>query len=527
MIQALAKAQRSKLDFPALFAYQYLISEKEQDLPGLDVLQFNRRFIYVGRKLHRAELRDASGRLFGYVLGIAVDDDGLLKGVRTLNSIDASDPRVFDRFHSYLNEVAGRYVCIVTAGTEERVYTDPIAMIGCVINHQAGLVGSSLNLVLDREPELNPLFDHEAVANRGGRYTLFHTYDKHVRRMNGSNYLDLANYTDFRFWPRVDGFERPVSEYPAIYDEIIHRARHSTQEVIRNFSTALPVSGGSDSRLIVGFAGDQMQEVDQCFTHITNYSTRYDNAVAKLITQHVGVEHETHSWRAPPPPPRSRFQRRQQLRSFQTAVGAPVGFPDELAKNVQQLIGDDKVVVRGHVTDLLRALFVPPGSHLNWKSVSWMIKRILPVPMSEFTEDVSETFRPDLLAWLRTLPPAAMESPVDFIFFEVNQNATQGFLFNGFHRNFYMSPYNSRRLIELSLAINVDYRRSGAAVQDLLYRMDPDLCAVPFYKEAGADLAAIDKETNWQDISRARMAHTAERFQNGYAGAAASVAGRV
>ena len=41
------------------------------------------------------------------------------------------------------------------------------------------------------------------------------------------------------------------------------------------------------------------------------------------------------------------FEARQQLRAFHTAVGAPLAFPDELAKNVQQLIHDE--IGRAHV----------------------------------------------------------------------------------------------------------------------------------------------------------------------------------
>ena len=517
MINAVSMAERSKLDFASLFAYQYLISTKQRNLPGMDLLQLGGRAIYVGPKLHRAELRDKHGVLFGFVLGIAVAPDGLLKDTVSLSDIDVTDAKVFDRFHAYLNDVGGRYVFIVQAKGEQRVYTDPVAMIGCVINHEAGLVGSSLNLVLDREVELNPLFDHEAVTQRGGKYTLFHTRDAHVRRLNGSFYLDLVSYTDYRFWPRIDTFERPVHEYSDIYDEIIKHARHAIGEITKHFSTAMPFSGGSDSRLIAGLAGEHIQNVDQCFTHITNYSTRYDNAVSKLIADHLGVAHETHSWRMPHPPARTRFEARQQLRAFHAAVGAPLAFPDELAKNVQQLIHDDCVVLRGHITDLLRAVYVFTGKRTRWKVLDWQIQRLFPVSFSEYDYEVYRKMRPDFVAWRRTLPTAAMESPLDFMFLEVYYNSTVGALFNGFHRQFYMSPFNSRRLIELCLAINVDYRRSIAPVHDILYRIDPDLCAIPFYKEAGADLSVLEPDQDWSAISQERMEQVRHRYHTNYA----------
>jgi hypothetical protein len=207
---------------------------------------------------------------------------------------------------------------------------------------------------------------------------------------------------------------------------------------------------------------------------------------------------------------------RQQLRAFQTAVGAPLAFPDELSRNVHQMIGNDHVVLRGHLTDLLRAVYVFTGNRARWKVLDWQIQRLFPVPRAEFGEHVFRALRPDFAAWRRTLPPAAMESPLDFMFLEVYYNSTVGSLFNGFHRQFYMSPFNSRRLIELSLAINVDYRRTTAPVQDILYRIDPDLCAIPFYKEAGADLSALDPQGDWRAITRLRMASVAQRHDSDY-----------
>lgn len=64
--------------------------------------------------------------------------------------------------------------------------------------------------------------------------------------------------------------------------------------------------------------------------------------------------------------------------------------------------------------------------------------------------------------------------------------------FPGLHRHFYMSPFNSRRMIELSLSIDVDYRIGARPVDDLLCRMNPALLAVPFDNEFGADLGDID-----------------------------------
>lgn len=517
MVIAVKQAEAANLDFASIFAYQYVVGPRGKSIAGMDQLEIADVTVNVGRKLHRAVLLDGQGRLFGHILGIAVAPNGLINGEVSVDTLNLDDPAVFDRLAEYLNDVAGRYVLICAAGQEKRLYTDPVAMIGCCVNAKDRLAGSSLGLVLERDVIPHPKYDHEAVRSRGAKYAFFHTYDAHVTRLNGSFYLDLANFADYRFWPREEHFERPQSEYGAIYDEIIAASRHNMKEIIAHFPTSLPISGGSDSRLLVAFAGESLKDVTQCYTHITNYSTRYDNAVATLIAQQQNVAHETHSWRAPAPPPRSRVAYRKDYRSFMTAAGAPVGLPDELRRNVHQFLGKDHVVLRGHLTDLLRAVFVFTTKRQRWKDLDWQMQRLFPVPMAEFTPDVFERFRPDFVAWHRTLPAAAREHPVDFMFIEMYYNATVGFTFNGFHEQFYMSPFNSRRLIELSLAINVDYRRTIGPVDDIIYRIDRGLCEIPYYKEAGADLAALAPEAPWKEISKARMAAVRARYDNNYA----------
>ncbi|WP_293447006.1 hypothetical protein [Planktotalea sp.] len=114
-------------------------------------------------------------------------------------------------------------------------------------------VGSSLNPVLARELVNNPETDDEAILQRGGKYTLFHTQDAHAKRLK--------------------------------------------------------------------------------------------------------VPHEVHSWRDPKPPERSRLEYCADLRNFQAALGAKAPMPDELFKNVHQLLEEDQVVLCGHLTDFLRAVY--------------------------------------------------------------------------------------------------------------------------------------------------------------------------
>lgn len=125
--------------------------------------------------------------------------------------------------------------------------------------------------------------------------------------------------------------------------------------------------------------------------------------------------------------------------------------PDEIEKNVHQFLTLDNVVLHGHLTDLLRAVYVFTGKRSRWKDLDWQMLRLFPVPTQEFNQDVYERFLPDFVSWRKTLPKAAMDLPLDFMFIEVYYNSSVGFTFNGLHKQFYTSPYNSRRLSRSAL----------------------------------------------------------------------------
>jgi hypothetical protein len=94
MTNAHRMCDHASLDVEDVFAYQYLVAPGRAALDGFDALPFGKFSVYSGRKLHKARVFDAKQRFFGYVLGIAVDREGLITGDRQLNDIDLDDPQV-------------------------------------------------------------------------------------------------------------------------------------------------------------------------------------------------------------------------------------------------------------------------------------------------------------------------------------------------------------------------------------------------------------------------------------------------
>lgn len=489
MIEALRQCLDQDLDFATLFRFQYIVSRTKCDAPGMTHRAIGRHHLYTGQSVHISNLLDRKGQPVGVVIGIAVDRTGLIEGNWTIPDIDADLPDFFDRFEDYIVDVAGRYTFVLSVEDEERIYCDPVGMNGLVYHRDGARVASSLLLCLDREVDEHPLYDHASMERKGGRYSLLHTRDAEVRRVNPNFYLDLANFHETRFWPRDEVFHHDPSDQSQVVDQIIATTRHIIGAIADRFTCAMPVSGGRDSRLLVAMAGDQAAKIEQIYTHITNFSTRKDAAVAALVTQELGLPHEIHS--------RRTFAKQQtpeglagMLREFRVSAGTKAILPNELQTGVFNALAEGAVVLRGHQTDLLRAVFLATTDKKRWKKFFWQVRKLGIITAKDFDAAQFARFLPDYEAWLKTLPRNALTKQIDFMFLELYYSSTLGVSFPALSRNFYMSPFNSRRLITLALGFDDDYRVSEGPVKDVLDRINPNLNAIP-YSYLFADLKTL------------------------------------
>ncbi|MCI5109106.1 MAG: asparagine synthase-related protein [Marivita sp.] len=494
--------------FQNRFRYQYVISRADEALDGFTARRLGRLNLYCGQDLPLRDLRDAAGKTVGYVLGIAV-------GTKAEHGTDAlklpfksSSTRFWNQFESLLDDAAGRYAFVVQARGQSRLYTDPVGMIGAVYNPEDGYVASSTLLALKRTLRPHPKYDFDVIRNRAGKLTLFHTADEGVHRLNPNMYLDLDTLEPTRFWPRDVRFTPEPSDPTAVYDEIIRTARANIGAIVQDYPCSLPVSGGMDSRLILGFAGDHLGKIGQVYTHINNYATRRDAAIAAELCRVCDVEHEVHDRRDFGI---ARRDVRLNQHAFELTYGAPAAAPKEYQNGVFQGVTEGNVILRGHQTDLLRAVYVFRPKN-EWRDPDWQIERLLVVPRADFTKEVADRFRDDFLAWQATLPEAAMEKAADFMFLEVYSNSSIGTLFPAIWRNFYISPYNSRRLITLSLLFSETSRRASQPVFELIEMMNSDLSQVPFDFEAPASLENIEDWRKGASSTRNRRDQTVERL---------------
>ncbi|QOL79383.1 adenine nucleotide alpha hydrolase family protein [Pseudooceanicola spongiae] len=488
MTNAALKACRDRnLDFNKLFRWQYLIGKSiEEELP-MARHRVGDWDVAVGAQLPVTLLKDRAGVVLGLVLGIAVSPSGFVGGMEEdwqfqVAELDSEAADFFDIFEIWLKPLAGRYTILLNVQGQSRLYCDPVGMNGVVYDRQSRRIASSTLLCLNRPMEPNGLFDHDMVAGGKGKFSLFHTQDAQVRRCNPNCYIDLATFEEHRFWPKEETFTSRDSDLMAVYSELAANTKHVVGAVNARYTTALPLSGGQDSRLLAAMAGDEIHAFDQFFTHIHNYASRIDTAIAGEIARSLQLKHSVFDKRSVKV---DAAQVEHSQMEFEVAAGVVAPQNREIAAGLDQGLTDGGVVMRGHQTDLLRAVFIDKLGKQGREDFRWQIKRLLIVPPRDFNGTVYRKYLPLYQDWYESLPDTARHKSVDFMFLEIYYSSTLGLTFPALHRSFFMSPFNSRRNIELSLSIDDSYRRAGHAVNDILLLNNPALHALPFDYEFG------------------------------------------
>ncbi len=500
-----------------VFRFQYVLCELSQKADYLPQrFEFSGRQILAGKDTNIVKLFDAEGAPIGYMLGIAVGPDGLFKKTYPF-AFTKDDPEFWRKFEEILIDCAGRYTFFIDTGTEARLYCDPVGMNGVVYETQAHRIASSPLLAIDRPVIPNKLYDTELLAGHKVRYTLHHTCDEHVKRLNPNCFIDLKTFETQRFWPRDEDFALGERPHAQVYDQIIEGLAFNIDEITEGHPCVMPISGGRDSRILAAVGKKSLHKLHMFYTHVKNYASEVDAHVGAGVAHALKVPHLILGGRFEDRS--SRWERKFLAQAYKISHASEAAPPKEYETGILKSIPSDKVILRGHQTDLLRAVFVFK-SKSRWRRHGWQLERMQIVPRDDFHRGISEHFKEEFFKWQRSLPENAMEKAADFMFLEVYYNSSIGASFPGLWQHFYMSPFNSRRLISLSLSFEEAERRKGNPVNDIIQRCAPECARVPYYGEGGEHFPENLDPKKFAPLSGPRYEATAERLRNLYKTAA-------
>ncbi|MDP2080078.1 MAG: hypothetical protein U0934_16465 [Pseudotabrizicola sp.] len=453
-------------------------------------------------------LIDKSGAVFGVVLGIAVDHDGATAEEALSHLVSkATSSTAQDIVETYLAKLAGRYAIFAKLGRGRFFYCDPVGMIGAVYAPETRRIASTPTLCLDRPYQDHPLYDAAMIAQGQGMYGFDHTRDAHVQRLNANHRMDLTNFVSARFWPRgTDSFDHGEENYGAAFDEIIAAEQRIIARITTLGPTVVPLSGGNDSRMVLGLTdAETRKKLTLCYTHINNYSGRRDAQLAEKLASSLGVSHNKHDRRTKKA---DLTAAQSAAKSFAIASGGLGGAPSEIANGLYQSLPENSIILRGHQCNILRGQYVRFADPERWTDPYWHIRWMRLQTSESFGRGARKKFVPDFDRFYADFPENARARSADFFFFEALVPAALGTVFPGLSHAFYMSPFNSRRLVQLVMGFETSYRMTNQSTTDLLMRAEPGLAALPLLDDLSADMsedpANFAARTQRLDDARAR-----------------------
>jgi hypothetical protein len=484
-VQAVTECQAKGISFEEAFRYQYVISKETLDLPGFKTTVVDGHVIQTGKDLKTCPLTDKSGLVIGCFLGIAADHDGRLINGEPVDALDAKNPDFWKSFVVWLRHVAGRYAVVVTALGETRYYCDAVGMIGACHSAETGRIAASTLLCIDREIRFNPIFDRKEIEKGKATDGLLMTEDEDVKRLNPSFFVRLSDHSQERFWPLSELFEAEEDQYLGIYSEMIDAESKIIAALTDAYPTALAMSGGNDSRILLALSKEARANYRLLYTYVNNYSGRRDAHSAKLVSEAMGCKHEVFLRDKN----RDGAHRRYQVEEYRIAAGTIGPCPPEVANGLVNRVPDNFVVFRGHQTNHMRGQYLPNASKEKWLRVPWQIKKMGLLPRPILSLEGAKRFYPVLADVVAGQSENANLRRAEVTFLETLVSSALGKLFLGMTRGFFLSPFNSRKLIELSLSFDTAYRVDNMTTPDLIHIAEPEMSTVPYVWDLPANLA--------------------------------------
>ncbi len=437
--------------------------------------------------LRSGEITGPDGALIAILLGIAIGPDGTCLEAQTeLSAQDSADPQ------TWIEQLAGRFVLLAEFGDEMRLYCDPSGNLSTVYNACTGTIASSVTLAIEDELQPAHEVDLDAIAHRQQRLLFGQTTDQRVRRLIPNHYLRLADFAELRHWPCDDTDFAALNENrTGIYREAADRLARNVTALARRFSCALPITGGMDSRIVLASAAQVFADIDHYYCYGLNWSTEVDAKLAMKLAAHLTLPFQVFSRRAPLV--KAAYTQDfvdEEYDRMRLRTGWCYRMRSDWGRFVAMSPRVD-VVLRGTAAEMTRAN--------KWDAADFGKPCTASVGLSKLTgqmpgaprDAAQETRYRQLLgqyeAWMANLPEPAQARLYDIAHMELWLPAGPVLEFSAFTRDFFVNPYNDRRLMQITSAVAPRARRRTAMVRSIIRQNCSSLLDFPFRRAFAAE----------------------------------------
>ncbi len=467
--------------FHETFRGQYLVTPKpEKKIAGWESEDLGGWRVNHCPDLPKTILMLSDGTAAGIVLGYAIAPDGkMLEGSHKLG-IPARVVGKMDAAEKIVSQLAGRYVALLSIGDEARVYPDPACSLGPVYHAKGRRLGASTTLVIDRKLKDNPEVPAAEVTGGSAAYRFGHTADAEVRRARSNHYIDLADFTQHRHWPLPDTeLELGEASIADMADEIAAKLALNMSALSGRYSTALPISGGTDSRILLAASADILGQINHFFVYHTNWSTSIDCLLARQIAEALALPLQVISREAP------SFDKALSKKQLDTILarrvlrnGLEPDTADPRSLQAMQLVPECAMVLRGNVGEMTRALRWLRPVFDDPHNTDFALGTI------SLGKDAVGKRHPywqdQFLQWKATLPEEALPRIYDFVHTELWLPHTNSLVYMADTRHFMINPFNDRRLIAATMRVPAFARKRGRLFNNIVRKRMPEINGIQY-----------------------------------------------
>ena len=468
-----AKCAARGRHFGELFRQQWVLaSGRTLGFEGFLATSIGRFVLHYGSAVRLSDILDERGARVGVLIGVAVDDTGaVVDGTLRIGAAVGDAEAFWLAAEARLGGLAGRYLAVIDTGGAARAYFDPVCDMGAVYDREAGLLGSSLMLVLRRPIRPNRDFNLHRILRGVANFGFQATADEDVRRTIPNHYLDLRDWTFHRHWPHAsDRFEAAAADAGEIVDRMMARLGAITGALVRRFDCIMPVTGGRDSRMLLAASMADLGHVRQFGAFRFHNPSRIDARIGREITNALGFEFTQYFFRP---------AQAQDLKDFRLKSGYHGYRGELLALDGALRFPKDHLVLRGNIMELMRA------NQWRERHLDKPFKLVHGMKRAKFVAALNDPddrapWEARYQAWRKTLPDGAQRKVYDFGFLEHLLPNTQGTYFGGYHDTFFINPFNDRSLIADAIRLPADMRFRNEVVMMALTRTAPELLDFEF-----------------------------------------------
>lgn len=487
------------LNFANTYKYQFCLSKyKKNSCGGFLEKSIGDWIIFHSPFLKVSDAISDDGSLQCVFLGIGVDQNAEVITDEILQKALSKKNRSHQEIIDGLLMCAGRYAFIVSTNTHTRLFLDPVGSLGVVYNAQTQSVASTLHLCLDREVIPNEIypFSADAISN-DARFAFQHTRDGEVRRLIPNHFLDLESFQITRHWPVAsDIYDVGSEEFQSVIQRICHRLQAVVGAItVENSPILFPLSGGTDSRVLLAATLKHIHQVDTIFSHAESRASRLDTEIAKKIATEIKQKIQIID------PQKNASQRVTddtaysfEKYKFSAATGGDMEVTSftRIRLEVASALPEGGVVLRANVLDFMKAVlwrkavveYTENQTHAIQNGIKMMM--ITDGRRAKSNPKIRRYYR----NWFNSLPKTAQMRPYDFMFSEQFLSHGMGNEFYGYNRNFYLCPFNDRMLIGLATSLPPDDRAQFLFTDMMLEEMAPNLLKFEYTRQRDNEIRA-------------------------------------